>query len=167
MEEKDIRLMIGNVKFGVRAVAVIEKDDKILFQKRETDNNWTLPGGAITTLEMGEEVVLRELKEETGEENASIKRPLWFSEYFYTFDSKPHHQYILAYLVDIPNDSKLTKEISFDGIEKGKNIIYKWIRIKDIKNSPIKPDYLKEKLPNISDKYEFISEKDSNFQKIK
>lgn len=167
MEENDIRLMIGKVKFGARAVAVIKKNDKILFQKRKNDENWALPGGAIATLETGAEVVLRELKEETGEANASIERPLWFSEYFFTFDNIPHHQYILGYLVDIPNDSKLIKETTFDGIEEGKNIIYRWIDIKDIENSPIKPDYLKKKLSNISDNYEFISEKDSNFQKIK
>lgn len=33
MEKKDIRLMIGNVKFSCRAVAVIVKNNKILFQK--------------------------------------------------------------------------------------------------------------------------------------
>ena len=60
MEENDIRLMIGNVKFGARAVAVIKKNDKILFQKRKSDENWALPGGAIATLETGAEVVLRE-----------------------------------------------------------------------------------------------------------
>lgn len=167
MEENDIRLMIGNVKFGARAVAVIQKNDKILFQKRKTDENWALPGGAIATLETGEEVVLRELKEETGEENAIIKRPLWFSEYFFTFENKPHHQYILGYLVDIPDDSILMKKTEFDGIEEEKNIIYRWIDVNDIDKSPIKPDYLKGKLSNISDNYEFISEKDSNFQKIK
>ena len=62
MEKEDIRLMIGNVKFGCRAVGVIIKDDKILFQKRKNDANWALPGGAIATLETGEEVVLREKK---------------------------------------------------------------------------------------------------------
>ena len=34
--------------------------------------------------------------------------------------------------------------------------IYKWINIKDIKNENIKPDYLKEKLLNIKDNFEFI-----------
>lgn len=69
MEKEDIRLMIGNVKFSSRAVGVIIKNDKILFQKRKGDDFWALPGGAIATLETGEEVVKRELYEETGEEN--------------------------------------------------------------------------------------------------
>ena len=100
--KNDIRLMIGNIKFGARAVAVIENNNKILFQKRKDNENWALPGGAIATMEKGEEVVLRELEEETGETEAKIKRPLWFAEYFFTFGGLTQHQYILGYLVDIP-----------------------------------------------------------------
>ena len=160
MEKTDIRLMIGDVKFSSRAVAVIEKNNKILFQKRKGDENWALPGGAIATMETGEEVVLRELFEETGEKNAIIERPLWFTEYFFKFGGKIQHQYILGYLVNIPDNSSLIKEGEFDGIEEGKNIIYKWIDKKDIKKSAIKPDYLKTKLTKINKNYEFISEID-------
>ncbi|MGM9877611.1 MAG: NUDIX domain-containing protein [Bacilli bacterium] len=160
MEKTDIRLMIGDIKFSSRAVAVIEKNNKILFQKRKGDENWALPGGAIATMETGEEVVLRELFEETGEKNAIIERPLWFTEYFFKFGGKTQHQYILGYLVSIPDNSSLIKEGEFDGIEEGKNIIYKWIDKKDIKKSPIKPDYLKTKLTKINKNYEFISEID-------
>lgn len=160
MEKTDIRLMIGDIKFSTRAVAVIEKNNKILFQKRKGDENWALPGGAIATMETGDEVVLRELFEETGEKNAIIERPLWFTEYFFKFGGKIQHQYILGYLVNIPDNSSLIKEGEFDGIEEGKNIIYKWIDKKDIKKSPIKPDYLKTKLTKIKKNYEFISEID-------
>lgn len=160
MEKTDIRLMIGDVKFSSRAVALIEKNNKILFQKRKGDENWALPGGAIATMETGEEVVLRELFEETGEKNAIIEKPLWFTEYFFKFGGKTQHQYILGYLVSIPDNSSLIKEGEFDGIEEGKNIIYKWIDKKDIKKSAIKPDYLKTKLTKINKNYEFISEID-------
>ncbi|MGM9877089.1 MAG: NUDIX domain-containing protein [Bacilli bacterium] len=160
MEKTDIRLMIGDIKFSSRAVAVIEKNNKILFQKRKGDENWALPGGAIATMETGEEVVLRELFEETGEKNAIIERPLWFTEYFFKFGGKTQHQYILGYLVSIPDNSSLIKEGEFDGIEEGKNIIYKWIDKKDIKKSLVKPDYLKTKLTKIKKNYEFISEID-------
>ena len=160
MGNNDIRLMIGDVKFGARAVAVIKKNDKILFQKRKNDQNWALPGGAIGTMETGKEVVLRELIEETGETQAIVKRPLWFAEYFFNFDGKLQHQYILAYMVDIPDDSKLTQNDEFDGIEEGKNIIYRWIDIKDLGQTPIKPDFVKDKIMNIKSEYEFITEKE-------
>lgn len=155
---EDIRLMIGDVKFGARAVAVIQKKGKILFQKRKNDEFWALPGGAIATLERGKHVVTREICEVTGEKNSKIIRPLWFSEYFFSFDGKKQHQYILGYLVDIPDDSKLLEKEEFDGIEEGKNIVYKWLDVKKIKNSPIKPDFLKDKLVSIDELFEFIEE---------
>ena len=76
MEENDIRLMIGDVKFGSRAVGVLKKNNKILFQKKKTDLNWALPGGAIATLERGKDVVKREFQEETGCD-VEVIRPLW------------------------------------------------------------------------------------------
>ena len=158
MKNEDIRLMIGDVKFSARAVSVIEYDGKILFQKGRNDKNWALPGGAIATLEAGREVVLRELEEETGEKNAKVIRPIWFAEYFFEFHEKINHQYILGYLVSIPENSILTKQEEFEGIETEKHIIYKWIPNEDIKKMPIKPDYLKEKLTNINETYEFIEE---------
>lgn len=157
---EDIRIMLGDVKFSARAAAVIIKDGKILFQKRKNDAFWALPGGAIGTLERGKDVVIRELAEETGEKNAKVIRPLSFVEYFFSFDNKKQHQYILCYLVDIPNDSKLLENEEFFGIETEKNIIYKWLDLKNIANEPIKPDYLKKKLCNIKTEFEFAEEED-------
>ena len=157
---EDIRVMLGDVKFSARAVAVIIKDGKILFQKRKNDKFWALPGGAIGTLERGADVVKRELYEETGEDSATIDRPLWFVEYFFTFDNKKQHQYIIGYLVDIPNDSKLLNDSEFDGIEEGKNIIYKWLNVETIDNEPIKPEYLKRKLKKVNKNFEFLEEED-------
>ena len=76
MEENDIRLMIGDVKFSSRAVGVLKKNNKILFQKKKTDLNWVLPGGAIATLERGKDVVKREFQEETGCD-VEVIRSLW------------------------------------------------------------------------------------------
>lgn len=60
--------------------------------------------------------------------------------------------------MDVPNNSKLLEKNEFDGIEKEKNIIYKWIDIKDLNNSPIKPEFLKEKLSLFNETFEFIEE---------
>jgi len=40
MEKKDIRLMIEDIKFSSRAVGVLKKNNKILFQKRKNDEFW-------------------------------------------------------------------------------------------------------------------------------
>lgn len=160
MEKRDIRLMIDDVKFGARAVGVLKKNNKILFQKRKGDEFWALPGGAIEVLERAQNVITRELEEEIGLVDVKVVRPLWFVEYFFNFNNTNQHQYIIGYLIDIDDDNEILSKEEFDGIEEGKNIIYKWIDIDEIKNAKIKPDYLKEKLIDIKQEFEFIEEED-------
>lgn len=160
MSKRDIRLIIDDVKFSARAVGILKKNNKILFQKRKGDKNWALPGGAIEVFERAKDVIKRELEEEIGLTNVEVKRPLWFVEYFFEFDNINQHQYIIGYLLDIDDNNEIINKESFDGIEAGKNIIYKWIDIDSIKTENIKPDYLKEKLINIKDNFEFIEETD-------
>ena len=160
MGKKDIRLMIEDVKFSSRAVGVLKKNNKILFQKRKNDEFWALPGGAIEVFERAKNVITRELEEEIGLTDVKVIRPLWFVEYFFKFDRLDQHQYIIGYLLDINDNNEIINKDEIEGIEEGKNIIYKWIDINDIKDSNIKPDYLKEKLLNIKNNFEFIEEED-------
>lgn len=161
MGKRDIRLMIEDVKFGCRAVGVLKKNNKILFQKRKDDKFWALPGGAIEVLERAKDVVVRELKEEIGVFDVIVQRPLWFVEYFFTMNDVKWHQYILGYLLDIDDNNEIINKKEFDGIEEGKNITYRWISLDEIKNADIKPDYLKEKLLNLKDEFEFLCEEDN------
>ena len=160
MGKRDIRVMIEDIKFGARAVGVLKKNNKILFQKRANDEFWALPGGGIEVMERAKDVIVRELEEEIGLKDVIIKKPLWFVEYFFNFDNTNWHQYIIGYLLDVKNDCEILDKEEFSGIEEGKNIIYKWIDLDDIKNAPIKPDYLKEKLLNTDSAFEFIEESD-------
>ena len=160
MSKRDIRLMIEDVKFGSRGVGVLKKNNKILFQKRKDDEFWALPGGAIEVFERAKDVIVRELEEEIGITDVKVVRPLGFVEYFFKFDGLNQHQYIIGYLLDIDDNSDIVSKDIIEGIEEGKNIIYKWIDIDKIKESKIKPEYLKEKLLNIKDEFEFIEEED-------
>lgn len=160
MSKRDIRVMIDDVKFGCRVVGVIKKNNRILFQKRKTDKFWALPGGGIEVLERAKDVIVRELFEEIGLKDVNVKRPLWFVEYFFTLQDVKWHQYIIGYLLDIDDNNEIIKKDEFSGIELGKGIIYKWIDIKDLNMSPIKPEFLKGKLLNLKDNFEFITEED-------
>ena len=159
--------MIDNVKFGARSVGVLKKNNRILFQKRKSDEYWALPGGAIEVMERARDVVLRELEEEIGLKNVRVERPLWFSEYFFNFDNTDWHQYIIGFLLDLDDNNEIVNKDEIEGIEEGKNIIYKWIDIKNIKNAKIKPDFLKEKLLNMDDEFEYIESSDINQKKLK
>lgn len=60
---------------GIRASAIIIKDNKILLihRRREGREYWVFPGGGIEEGETGEETVLREVEEETGLVGKSAK----------------------------------------------------------------------------------------------
>lgn len=160
MEKRDIRIVIDDVKFGCRAVGVLIKNNKVLFQKRKNDEYWALPGGAIEVLEKSKDVIVRELYEEIGVKNIEVIRPLWFVENFFVMNNTKWHQYIIGYLLNCKDEEEILNLDEFNGIEEGKNIIYKWIDIKDIASSKIKPDFLKNRLLNIKNEIEFLIEEE-------
>lgn len=151
MKEKDINVKIGDYILNCRAVAIIAKNNKILFQKRKQDKFWALPGGKIKVSDTGEETIKRELKEELGIDNCNIKRVHSVSEYFFNFDSEKYHQYIFSYVVEIDKNNVLLEFEEFEGIEKKENLVFKWFDIDTVNEVPIKPDFLKEDLLKLYD----------------
>ena len=62
-----LRPLIGPRKILLNcAGAVIEKDGRILLQRRSDNGGWGLPGGLLELDETYEEAALREIQEETG-----------------------------------------------------------------------------------------------------
>ena len=121
MGKRDIRLMIEDVKFGCRAVGVLKKNNKILFQKKKDDKFFALPGGAIEVLERAKDVVVRELEEEIGVSDVTVQRPLWFVEYFFTMNDVKWHQYIIGQLLDIDDSNEIDISKIKEIIDREKN----------------------------------------------
>ena len=64
---KKIRECLGSQKIILNcAGGVVEKDGKILFQRRSDNNRWGLPGGLLELNETYLDAAIREIKEETG-----------------------------------------------------------------------------------------------------
>ena len=104
-------------------MAVIVNNGSILFQKRENDPVWALPGGKVAILEKGEQTIQRELEEEIGEK-VEVSSLFDVKENFFEYNDEKYHEYMFMYLASLKKDSKLKDSKFFDGIEKQKHLKY-------------------------------------------
>ncbi|MDO8487869.1 MAG: NUDIX domain-containing protein [bacterium] len=76
---------------GIRASAVIFKDDKLVLIHRHNHGReyWVLPGGGVETGETAEQAVVREVKEETNLDVTNCKLAFYVSSYNKTANKHP------------------------------------------------------------------------------
>ena len=152
MARTDIQFKINDIIFNCRAVAIIIYDNKILFQKRKQDEFWALPGGKIRVGETTKEAITRELKEELGLVNFNVSDVVTVSEYFFEFGKDKYHQFIFGHKVSVLDSEWIFKDETFTGIEEQENLLFKWFELNELETEPIKPDFVKEQLENLSSK---------------
>lgn len=126
---RDVKFKLDdNSQFVSRAIGIIKKDNQILVQGRKGKNGWGFPGGSIAYLENSEETIKREFEEEIGEK-VQIDKLFAIVEDFFKFDSITVHQLSFYYILNLDKDSKYLNTDSFDGIEEGKNLVFKWMNL--------------------------------------
>jgi len=140
----------GNNKFNYRVVGVLIDGNKVLMQKRVNDKFWALPGGRGEMMETSIDTIKREYKEELNI-TIDVKRLLWVAENFFNFNDTNVHEISFYYLVSLQKDEFITKLDQFNGLEEGKDIIFKWFNLSSIKDDPIQPKFLKDELLNIDE----------------
>jgi len=149
-KRKDINIKIEDIILNCRAVAVIISKNKILFQKRKDDEFWALPGGKIEVGATTKDTVKRELKEELNIANFEVSDVVTVSEYFFKFGNDKYHQYIFGHKVIVNCDEWIFNNDEFEGVEKNSNLVFKWLDIDKLDNAPIKPDFIKKQLDQIT-----------------
>ena len=137
MRQQDFRTKIGSTVFGVRATALIVKDNR-LFVIEDEDGCYTI-GGAIQVNETTEDAVVREVKEELGV--TSTVGPL-------AFVVENHIEF--HYLVDLLEDAPLVMQ------EDTKRLPCRWIALDDLHTVDLKPAFLKSALPDWDGKLRHI-----------
>lgn len=143
-----------DIKFNYRIVGVVFHDGKVLFQKPIQDKYWALIGGRCQFGEQSIDSIVREVKEEIEVEEVNVDRLLFVVENFFEFGNKKIHEISLYYALTLGANEVIYEKEEFDGIEVGKNIKFKWFALRSLKDAPLKPDFIKDKLTNISDNIE-------------
>ena len=138
MQKRDFRTKLNQTVFGVRATALIVKDNRLLVVEDE-DGFYTI-GGAIQVDEATEDAVVREVKEELGVASRAVQLAFIVENRFEQAGIH-YHNIEFHYLVDLLEDAPLVMQ------EDTKQLPCRWIALDDIHTVDLKPAFLKSALP--------------------
>lgn len=143
----DISFRVEEEKFNYRVCGIILSDGKILAMHDERSPYYYLPGGRVKLGETAEQAVIREIQEEL-EITASIERPLWLNQSFFTedVDHLRYHELCLYFLMDIRGTDLLLRGKRFAGAEKNHIHLFAWLPFEQLKDEYFYPLFLKEKI---------------------
>lgn len=145
--------------FSYRACAVIINNNRILAMHDEKSPYFYLPGGRVKFHETAEHAVLRELKEELCIE-ASIIRPLWLNQAFFSHDvnHKIRHEICLYFLVDVAGTDLLNRGSIFHHSEGIHHFSFEWLDFSRVQSEYLYPKFIKSKLYNLPVSLTLINE---------
>lgn len=139
---KDLSVMIDDVKLNVRVGAIIRYKEKILVEKNKNVDFAVIPGGRIKTLEDTKIALYREIKEELGIElNINNMNMISFIENFFEFDNKKYHELYYVYEIELDDGYDI-----YDGMSNMDNADSKYYLLTkdEFKKDKILPEILKE-----------------------
>ncbi len=155
----DISFFDDNKKFNYRACAVIVDNERILAMKDGNSPYYYLPGGRVKIGERAEDAVIRECREELGE-NLEIARPLWLNQAFFTEDVEKteYHELCIYFLMDISKSDILLRGNSFVFYENQRKNSFEWISFKELKDKYFYPKFLKKDIFDLPERFSIRTE---------
>ncbi len=152
----------GNARFNYRIVGVAIHRERVLLQKAETDDFWTLPGGRAELLESAAETLRREMREELDAE-VTVGRLIWVVENFFEYDAQAYHELAFYFSMSfVENASWLNADGSFAGDEQGTPIIFQWLPLDRLEAVRLYPSFLREALQKIPHVTQHIVHRDDH-----
>lgn len=136
----------GNHWFRYRAGGIVIKDNKILFVRSKIGDYFYMIGGGVHMGETSEECIEREFLEETGIK-VQVERLAVVCENFFKGDGGSNdgldcHTLEFYYILKIEDDSASVKET-----DEGEALV--WLPVDEIRDSDIKPSFIKSHIENI------------------
>jgi len=135
-----------------RVAAVIIHQNKLLTQFETETGFYALPGGHIRFGETSSDALVREINEETGL-NVTCGRLLWVEENFWKWSGRKAHGIHFYYLVEFKNGCSV-EDVDGKPIKDNDMVTLRLVELDKIKELPIFPLFLKEKIFNLSDNVE-------------
>lgn len=139
---KDLSVMVNDIKLNIRVGAIIKYQNKILVERNKNVDFSVVPGGRVQTLETSKEALLRELNEELGidlsQENFELASLI---ENFFTFDNKEYHELYFVYKVELKEDYNLNN--GFENLDNS-NSSYYFLNFEELEKEKMLPEIIKQ-----------------------
>lgn len=131
-----------NTKFNFRVALIATNNDKILLQKADKDNFWSLIGGRVSLNEDTKSAIIREVSEETGVTlDKNELNLIKVIENFFSYNETRFHE--ILYIYKVENNETLCGMDEFKTLDKD-SVTNKWINVKELENMDIRPAIVKE-----------------------
>jgi 8-oxo-dGTP pyrophosphatase MutT (NUDIX family) len=139
---KDLSVMINDVKLNVRVGAIIKHQNKILVERNKNVDFSVVPGGRVQTLETSLEALLREINEELGIDLTNEKFELAsLIENYFTLEEKNFHELYFVYKVELKQDYNLNN--GFKNLDNS-NSSYYFLTPEELEKEKILPEIIKQ-----------------------
>lgn len=147
MQKKDIIIKDdeSNFKFNFRVAGIFVNDSKILLQKCEKDNYYSLIGGRIKYGETTIEALIREIQEEIGiKVNKKETKLINVSENFFKYNGKKFHELLFIYKI---NNKQIDQISEIKTLDKT-NVVNKWYDISKLNVMDVRPNIITNLIEN-------------------
>jgi ADP-ribose pyrophosphatase YjhB (NUDIX family) len=129
-------------RFHLRAAAVVIHEQRLLVHRTTHDDYWSLPGGRVEAGELAADAIVREMREEIGEQ-VLCERLVAVVENFFTIDDRQQHEVGLYFAVRLPPASPRLSATRFIGVEGGDPLIFEWIAIEALDDVDFRPSAIR------------------------
>ncbi len=144
------------VRFYCRGAGVVSDRGRVLVERLETLDFWTLPGGQVELGETSEDTLRREMLEEIGVK-VEVERLLWVAESFYRFEGDPCHEITFYYLMHLPPGCDLRdRDEPLLGAEGPLPLVFKWLSLDTLEQTRIEPAFLRKGLLSLPETIEHL-----------
>lgn len=141
-----ISVHLHGQRFQVRAAAIVIHAGHLLVHRAPADDYWALPGGRVEVGEEASATVVREMKEELGEEVVCTQL-LHVAENFFDLAGQRNHEIGFYFLVSLPEASRyLDKTQTYWGIEDDVQLEFRWVALKELAAINLRPTFLQASL---------------------
>lgn len=135
-----------------RAAAVLIDNDRVLVQR--SGREFALPAVRVSTGSTAAETLVREFRRETGV-HITNTRLIWVDENLWSSRGTDNHTVTFYFLAECGEGFPYEK---FGSQKSGASVLFEWAELENVKTMNIYPEFIKEKITDISDGIEhFIS----------